>query len=98
MPQVLLEEDYTIFIHLRDSQNNTVVNADHQPYHGLVLTTSWPIGKTIKETVRLTVPYDLSSGAYDIIIGMYSLETLERLPVIDATGGDEIILEQITLN
>ncbi|MEZ4677235.1 MAG: hypothetical protein R2932_23755 [Caldilineaceae bacterium] len=36
---ISLTVDYKIFVHLRDGENNTVVNGDHLPYDNLVPTT-----------------------------------------------------------
>lgn len=90
-------KDYTIFVHLRDADNNTIVNGDHQPYNGLVPTSRWPMGQTIKETIRLDLPLDLPDGDYRIIVGMYLPDTLERLPVQNDTSGENgVILTSFT--
>ncbi len=36
-------EDCTVFVHLRDSDNTTVVDGDHQPRHGVVATPLFPV-------------------------------------------------------
>jgi hypothetical protein len=88
------EQDYTIFVHVRDGQNNTLVNADHQPYNNLVPTRRWPVGPIIKESIRLDLPQDLPQGEYRIIVGLYSPTTLERLPVqADMSGENGVILQ-----
>ncbi|HRV95098.1 MAG TPA: hypothetical protein P5526_23270 [Anaerolineae bacterium] len=87
------EQDFTVFVHVRDLQNNTVINADHQPYDGRVPTSRWPVGQTIKETIRLDIPPDLPTGQYQIMTGLYSPITVERLPVInDASGENAVII------
>ncbi|MCB0209114.1 MAG: hypothetical protein KDJ52_07285 [Anaerolineae bacterium] len=91
-------EDFTIFVHVRDGDNNTVINADHQPYDGHVPTSRWPMEQTIKETIRLDVPPDLPAGQYRLMIGMYSPITIERLPVINDTSGENaLIIPDLTL-
>lgn len=88
------EQDYSIFVHVRDSQNNTLVNADHQPYNNLVPTSRWPVGLTVKESVRLELPQELPQGEYRIIVGIYSPVNLERLPVQpDMSGENGIVLQ-----
>ncbi len=92
-------EDYTVFIHLRDTDNTTVVNGDHQPYNNLVPTTRWPVGKTLKETIRLDLPSDLPSGTYRLMIGLYSPQTLDRLPINhDTSGENAVIIPEVVLN
>jgi len=86
-------EDYTVFVHLRDPANNTVANGDHQPYNNLVPTRHWPVGETIKESIRIDLPPELPAGSYRLLVGMYSPQTLERLPVEnDATGENAVDL------
>jgi hypothetical protein len=85
-------DDYTIFIHLRDGANNTLINGDHQPYDGLVPTSRWPVGQTVKETIRLDLPSDLPAGEYQVMVGMYLLDTLERLPVNDDISGESAVV------
>jgi hypothetical protein len=93
-----LAEDYTIFVHLRDQNNNTIVNGDHQPYQNLVPTSRWPVGRTIKETARLDLPPDLPDGQYRIMVGMYSPATMERLPVQqDSSGENAVELQYVGL-
>jgi hypothetical protein len=35
---------------------------------------------------QIVIPLETPPGNYEISIGMYSLETLERLPIIDSSG------------
>jgi hypothetical protein len=76
-----LTADYTVFVHLRDAENHTLINGDHQPYNNLVPTSSWPVGRIVKETIRLDVPHSLPAGEYQLRVGLYLSETLERLPL-----------------
>jgi hypothetical protein len=88
------DQDYTIFVHLRDEANQTLANADHQPYDGLVPTSRWPVGRAIKETIRLDLPPNLPKGQYQVMVGMYLPATLDRLPVQpDHSGENSIILQ-----
>lgn len=84
--------DYKIFVHLRDSANNTVVNGDHLPYDNLVPTTIWPVGSTIKETIRLDLPANLGVGEYWLAVGMYDAASLVRLPVQGDTSGENALM------
>ncbi len=84
--------DYTVFVHLRDGSNNTLVNGDHQPYNGHVPTSRWPVGQTVKETIRMDLPHNLPGGEYRIVVGLYSLDTLERLPVNDDVSGESAVV------
>jgi len=87
-----IESDYTIFIHLRDEANNTVAQWDRRPLGGAYLTSQWQPGETVIDPHRL----DLPPGKYHLAIGMYRLDTLERLPVLgDVSGENAVILPKI---
>jgi hypothetical protein len=86
-----LDTDYTIFVHLQDSDNITRLAADHRPYDGVVPTTRWTVGAVVKDVVWLDLPADLSSGEYRLLVGMYRLDTMERLPVIGDTTGENAV-------
>jgi hypothetical protein len=86
-----LDTDYTIFVHLRDLHNTTQVAADHQPYDGIVPTTRWAVGAVVKDVVWLELPADLPPGEYRLLVGMYRLDTMERLRVIGDTSGENAI-------
>jgi hypothetical protein len=83
-----LDVDYTIFVHLRDSNNVAWLTADHQPYDGIVPTTRWTAGAVIKDVVWLDLPAELPPGEYRLLVGMYRLDTMERLPVVNDTSGE----------
>ncbi len=84
--------DYKIFVHLRDGANNTIVNGDHLPYDNLVPTTVWPVGSTVKETIRLDLSADLAPEAYQLFIGMYDPVSQERLQVQGDTSGENAVV------
>lgn len=73
--------DYTVFIHVLDPMGNIRAQKDNQPQEGFYPTTLWDKGERIEDRYNLTISPDVPSGAYDIAIGMYTLSTLERLPV-----------------
>lgn len=94
-----IEQDLTVFVHLRDAQNNNVATADHQPYNGYVPTSRWPVGVALKESVRLALPPDLPSGEYQVIVGLYdpASPTFDRLPVQnDQSGENGVILQTLS--
>lgn len=86
--------DYTVFVHVRDEANNTVINADHQPYDGRVSTSIWPVNQTIKESIRLDLPADIAPGTYDIYVGLYLYDgtNFNRLPLKDDQSGENAVV------
>jgi hypothetical protein len=85
-----LELDYTVFAHLTDSAGQLVSQADGPPAEGAYPTSAWVPGEVIAEE-RVFAFQDLAPGTYQILVGMYLLESGERLPAVDAEG--EILLD-----
>ncbi|MCS7221182.1 MAG: DUF2079 domain-containing protein [Anaerolineae bacterium] len=80
--------DYTVFVHLRDGEGQTVAQADATPaWFGPAPTTGWQTGWQ-PDAHRLELPADLPTGEYTLVIGLYDPVTGERLPVRDVAGGD----------
>jgi 4-amino-4-deoxy-L-arabinose transferase-like glycosyltransferase len=86
-----LPYDYTVFVHVRDAAGRNVVQGDHQPLAPVYPPTLWPVGQTIRERSVLTVPEDVPVGTYDLWIGLYRLDTLERLPLVNDTSGENAV-------
>ena len=90
--------DYTVFVHLRDRAGHNVAQADHQPLAPVYPPTLWPVGETIRERSVLTLPEGIAAGTYDVWIGLYRLDTLERLPVVGGLSSDNAVsLGEVTI-
>jgi 4-amino-4-deoxy-L-arabinose transferase-like glycosyltransferase len=95
-----LEQSYKVFVHLVDGDGRLVAQADSEPVAGLRPTTGWEVGETIRDQVGLWIPPELEPGAYALLVGMYDPETLERLPLLNATEeavGDAVLLDSVLL-
>jgi len=86
-------EGYTVFVHLLDGEE-IVAQADSQPQDGDYPTSIWDEGEVVIDEHCLTTG-ELPPGEYDLWVGIYLLETMERLPVIEAQG--EKIGERVNL-
>ena len=87
-----VDRDYTVFVHVLDSENKIVAQNDHQPQDGTYPTSIWDAGEQIQDVVNLTLP---RAGKYKIEIGLYDVETMQRLNVIGVDGqvlGDHLVL------
>jgi hypothetical protein len=80
-----IAEDYTIFVHLLDANDALAAQADGPPVGGDYPTSLWAPGEEIIEE-RTISKEGLPSGTYQVHVGIYRLETGERLPVRDASG------------
>lgn len=84
-PAAPMERDYTVFVHLVGPDGAVAVQDDGPPIDGDYPTSFWSPGEWIADE-RLIPTEGLPPGTYHLYIGMYLLETGERLPVTDAQG------------
>jgi len=73
--------DYTVFTHLLDSDDNLYGQNDGQPQAGMYPTYLWSAGERIADSYDFIVDESATAGEYNFAVGMYQLQTLERLPV-----------------
>jgi hypothetical protein len=93
-----IQERYTVFTHLLDQDGQIQAQVDSEPQGGGFPTDQWAVGDIVTDNYALTVAEN-TSGTHVLEVGMYLLETLDRLPVHDLdTGallGDRVLLESI---
>jgi hypothetical protein len=87
-------DDYKVFVHLRDRNGRTVAQADHIPSEALVAlpTSAWPEGRIVPDVTYLQVPADTPPGEYQLLVGMYNADTMERLAVEGDTTGENAVV------
>ncbi|MBI4787532.1 MAG: DUF2723 domain-containing protein [Chloroflexi bacterium] len=74
-----LRGQYTVFVHLVDTNGRVIADADSPPSSGLFPTDRWTVGEVVRDRHTLQVPSDLAPGDYAIEIGMYLPSTGKRL-------------------
>jgi hypothetical protein len=79
-----VDQDYTVFVHLV-GPDGALAQADGPPAGGDYPTSLWEYGEIVFDE-RLIPTQDLPAGAYRLDMGMYLLETGDRLPALDADG------------
>ena len=86
--------DYKVFVHLRDRTGRSVAQADHIPSEALVAlpTSTWREGETVPNVSYLRVPADTPPGEYQLLVGLYNPDTLERLPVEGDSSGENAVV------
>ncbi len=92
-------QDYNIFVHLLDENGELVAQADGPPQNGRYPTSIWETGEEIKDIRRIMLPEEIPPGQYLVAIGMYDLETGQRLPatLADGTAAENNRVELLTL-
>ncbi|MGE5602329.1 MAG: hypothetical protein ACM30E_04735, partial [Nitrososphaerales archaeon] len=100
-------EDYNVFLHLRDATGKTVAMGDGQPtWFTPQPATTWQAGTDglagVIDAHAITVPEDLESGAYDLVVGWYDWQTGERLSCVEGAPGNpvgnEFVLGAVTVD
>ncbi|MFQ5576961.1 MAG: hypothetical protein ACE5G8_08235 [Anaerolineae bacterium] len=71
---------------------------DRQPLDGAYPTPRWQTGEAITDPIPLPLPDSLPPGEYRLALGLYRLDTLERLPLAgDSSGENAVIIPSIRL-
>jgi hypothetical protein len=81
-----MTEDYTIFVHLLGPDGRVHGQVDIWPAQGTLPTSQWQPGQVVRDRFEIGIQADAAAGEYQIEIGWYLLNTLERLPVLSSDG------------
>ncbi|MHB1294785.1 MAG: hypothetical protein ACYC4R_07280 [Anaerolineae bacterium] len=97
-PTTHLAEDYTVFMHLVDAEGDIATQLDGQPLAGDYPTSMWQVDEEIEDQHVLALPADLPAGTYTLRVGLYQLDTGNRLPIVGAEpAADAIELDPIEI-
>lgn len=80
---------YKVFVHLRDQRGHIYAQHDSEPQGGSRPTTTWRPQETVADSHGLTLAWGTPPGIYDIVVGLYDLETGQRLPALSDRPQDE---------
>jgi tRNA A-37 threonylcarbamoyl transferase component Bud32 len=96
-----MTEDYTVFVHLTQTDGQLVSQQDVQPLGGGKPTSSWTSGEMVDDPYELAIPLGASPGTYWLKVGMYSQSTMKRLPVVESgiaqTEQDSVLVKQVQI-
>jgi hypothetical protein len=94
-----VKENYTVFCHLVSAGSELVAQHDGRPVLEIRPTPSWRDGELLLDSHPIMLDADLARGKYELVVGMYELETLERAPAWDSAGArlpqDALVLTSI---
>ncbi len=96
-----MDRDYKVFVHLSSLDDGAIVaQYDGMPRDWTYPTSWWDKDEIITDTITLDTS-GLSPGHYEVAVGMYNPDTLERLPVVDQAGTalpeQKLVLPAITV-
>lgn len=86
-----VSEDYTVFVHLLSPSDVRVAQIDVRPCAGECPTNTWRPGEILTERHSLSMPPDAPLGPYHLAVGLYRLETGERVAVVGRQGGTVLL-------
>jgi hypothetical protein len=91
--------DYTVFNHVAETSGRISGQQDGQPAQGQQPTSRWAVGDTIADEYDIQIQPDTPPGTYNLLTGMYLVQTMQRLPVSGraADGPDYVVLGTITV-
>jgi hypothetical protein len=84
--------DYVTLVHLIAPDGRLAKQYDRAPLQGAAPTTLWHEGDILIDDYAIELPGGLAAGEYKLLVGLYDLPTLTRLPITVAgvAAGDTI--------
>jgi hypothetical protein len=96
-----VERNYKVFCHLLSADRQLLAQWDDVPVSGSRPTSTWQPGEMIEDRYTIHLDRDAEPGPYELSIGMYDPESMERLPAYSAAGervrNDRIVLGEIVV-
>jgi len=99
-----MRESYTVFVHLIDSANQSWGQKDNPPLNASFPTfyfvPRWLPGQTVADPFPLPVDPATPPGEYWLEVGLYSTESLRRVPVFNREGDlvtDRVIVGSVSV-
>ncbi len=93
--------NYTLFVHMLDSNNQLLSQSDSEPRNGLFPTSFWPDGAVVSDSIILEVPAQTPTGEYRLVAGWYDRTSGIRVSATNAQGqplpGDSVELAILTV-
>jgi 4-amino-4-deoxy-L-arabinose transferase-like glycosyltransferase len=83
-----------IFVQLRNRHGETIAQADHFLYEGMLTLSQWQAlynsGEWLRDMAHLQLPLPLAAddGPFQIYVGIYNPVTFERVPLLNDTSGE----------
>ena len=81
-----MDQSYKVFTHIiGETEHRIWGQIDNWPVNGTHPTTEWQPGEVIKDDYFIPVHKDTPPGTYWVKVGLYFVETMERLSTFDQT-------------
>lgn len=91
------DKNWTVFVHLMDSQGQIISQQDQTPGGGQFPTLGWLPGEYLTDNYALLIPPDAPAGksSYRLEVGLYDANDFSRLPVLK---NGQIVGDHVTLD
>jgi hypothetical protein len=84
--RAVVENDYTVFVHLVDQGGKLWGQGDSIPVRGMYPTSAWLPGQLVEDRHVIQVAPGVPPGSYRVLVGLYDPATLERLEAVGPEG------------
>jgi hypothetical protein len=84
--KAVVENDYTVFVHLVDQGGKLWGQGDSVPVRGMYPTSAWLPGQLVEDRHVVQVDPDVPPGSYRVLVGLYDPATLKRLEAVGPEG------------
>ncbi len=82
-----MDENYKVFVHLTDEgETRLIAQSDRWPVYNFSPTTRWEPGEIVWDRHEIQIPPDELPRTYRLSTGMYLLESMQNLSVLDENG------------
>ena len=96
-----MTQNYKVFVHLTDEEmTRLVAQSDRWPVYNFSPTTRWQPGEIVWDRHEIRIPADEPDGIYKLLTGMYLLDTMQNLDVLDENGaatGTNVTLRSVEI-
>jgi hypothetical protein len=86
--------DYTVFVHLLDSQEQIQGQGDGLPLGGFYPTSFWDPGEVVVDEHEVLIKAEAPAGTHRLVVGLYLAPTGPRLTTAD---GDRLLLGEVRI-
>jgi len=97
----MVMRDYRVFCHVMAEDKGVVAQRDGVPVAGVRPTSTWRADEWVEDSYEVVLGADLSPGEYELSVGMYDADSMERVPVYAVNGrrvpDDRIRLGRVTI-
>ncbi len=92
-----MDSDYQCFVHVADETGKPLAQFDAPAGNGVALTSRWESGEVLREQRLVQIGAEVPPGTYQVLVGLYSLADMKRLPLTGQPESTTVRLGEITV-